>query len=85
MARGRIYIHPQASSEPEKLARLERIRTWEHPGAGSFYDDVGNIAEIAARREGDLTTLGLSMGRPAIPEVLWWEGGPAASGLPGWM
>lgn len=62
-------------SEPEKLARLERIRTWEHPGAGSFYDDVGNIAKSPHVVKGDLTTLGLSMGRPAIPEVLWWEGG----------
>lgn len=32
-------------SEAEKLARLELIRTWEHPGPGSFYDDVGNVAK----------------------------------------
>src|SRR5262249_52653011 len=32
-------------SEAEKLARLELLRTWEHPGVGSFYDDVGNIAK----------------------------------------
>lgn len=29
----------------EQLARVERIRTWEHPGPGSFYDDVGNVAK----------------------------------------
>ncbi len=33
------------ASEEEKLARLELIRTWEHPGPGSFYDDVGNVAK----------------------------------------
>lgn len=33
-------------SEPEKLARLETIRTWEHPAPGTFYDDIGNIAKM---------------------------------------
>ena len=32
------------SSRGEKLARLELIRTWENPGEGSFYDDIGNVA-----------------------------------------
>lgn len=31
--------------EKAKLARLDLIRTWEHPGPGSFYDDVGNVAK----------------------------------------
>ena len=33
------------ASENEKLARLENIRTWENPGPGSLYDDVGNVAK----------------------------------------
>lgn len=32
-------------SEDEKLQRLLQVATWEHPGPGSFYDDVGNIAK----------------------------------------
>ncbi|MBI3463448.1 MAG: hypothetical protein HY000_10370 [Planctomycetes bacterium] len=32
-------------SEEEKLTRLELIRTWENPGPGSFYDDIGNVAK----------------------------------------
>lgn len=32
-------------SEETKLARLDLIRTWENPGSGSFYDDVGNVAK----------------------------------------
>lgn len=32
------------NSEQEKRERLEVIRTWENPGAGSYYDDVSNIA-----------------------------------------
>lgn len=27
----------------EQLARLETIRTWESPGPGSFYDDIGHV------------------------------------------
>ena len=33
-------------SEPEKLARLDLIRTWENPAPGSFYDDIGNISKM---------------------------------------
>jgi len=33
------------SSEEERLKELEIIRTWEHPGEGSYYDDLGNIAK----------------------------------------
>ena len=31
------------SDEPARLARLERLRTWEDPGPGSFYDSVGHL------------------------------------------
>ncbi len=71
-------------SEPEKLARLDLLRTWEHPGPGSFYDDVGNIAKSPHVLKGDLTTLGLSISRPPIPEVLWWKEGVSRE-RPAWM
>ena len=32
-------------SEQEKLKRLEEISSWENPGPGCFYDDVGNVAK----------------------------------------
>jgi len=35
------------ATEKEKLARLEVIRTWESPGHGSYYDDIGNVAKMA--------------------------------------
>jgi hypothetical protein len=31
--------------EADKLARLEQIRTWEDPGPGSFYDDIGHVGK----------------------------------------
>ncbi|MGI6461333.1 MAG: hypothetical protein ACOX5J_14805, partial [Candidatus Hydrogenedentales bacterium] len=34
------------ATEEEKLARLEVIRTWESPGHGSYYDDLGNVAQM---------------------------------------
>jgi len=71
-------------SEPEKLARLELVRTWEHPGAGSFYDDVGNIAKSPHVVMGDLSPLGLRTARTPIPEVLWWDEGASRKRL-AWM
>lgn len=52
-------------SEQEKLARLEIIRTWENPGAGSYYDNVSNI-ETGPR----VTTTSYD-----ATDVAWWEGG----------
>lgn len=31
-------------SESEKVKQLLQIARWEHPGPGSFYDDIGNVA-----------------------------------------
>jgi hypothetical protein len=31
-------------SEQDRVQRLETIATWEHPAQGSFYDDLGNVA-----------------------------------------
>lgn len=41
-----------------RWARLEELRNWANPGAGSFYDNIGNLAESPrvvrkAEREGD--------------------------------
>ena len=71
-------------SEPEKLARLERLRTWECPGAGSFYDDVGNIAKSPHVVLGDLSPLGMRLARTPIPELLWWDGGASRKRV-AWM
>ena len=27
------------------MARLKELATWEHPGPGSYYDDIGNVAK----------------------------------------
>lgn len=54
--------------EAAQWARLEELRTWENPGPGSFYDDLGNLAkESHVARE--YTTLPMSGG------FAWWEEG----------
>ncbi len=35
----------QLRGEDEKNRRLHELAIWEHPGPGSFYDDLGNIAK----------------------------------------
>ncbi len=53
------------ATESEKLARLEVIRTWENPGAGSYYDNVSDLSKgprVKTRTE-DAT------------DVAWWDSG----------
>jgi hypothetical protein len=60
-------------SEQQKLHRLEEIRTWENPGAGSFYDDVGNVAKSSHVVRGeDWHTDPLLTHNPGF---WWWDQG----------
>jgi hypothetical protein len=62
-------------SEDEKLARLETIRTWEHPGPGSFYDDIGHIGKSPrVRRRLAVNTDPETRSTP-MPTVWWWGDG----------
>jgi hypothetical protein len=58
-------------SEAEKVARLEAIASWESPGPGSCYDDVGHPGKSAhVRHSEEVTTI---HGEEALPEpMLWW-------------
>ncbi len=60
------------SSEEAKLKRLEEIRTWENPGPGSFYDNVGHIAKSPHVVRG---TTGSATGRDPEPTHWWWDEG----------
>ena len=72
-------------SEPEKLARLELLRTWEHPGPGSFYDQVGNVAKSPHVVVGDVSTMGLMSGRGRRSRrCSGGTSGRAARSPPGW-
>jgi hypothetical protein len=64
--------------EASRLARLETIRTWSHPGPGSFYDDIGNVGQSPHVTSGE--TDGERQPGEPIPHFTW-EGGPTRKRL----
>jgi len=53
------------ASEKEKRDRLEVIAKWEHPGDGSYYDNISDISKSS-----HVTTFS-----DDATDVAWWEGG----------
>ncbi len=61
----------EMKSEEEKVVRLHTIATWETPGPGSYYDDIGNIAKMPhVQREQSLATD--PIGAKAPYPTWWW-------------
>lgn len=61
--------------ETQRRQALELIRTWENPGPGSYYDEVGNVAKSphVLRSEG-LNTDPL-VERVIVPGFWFWDAG----------
>lgn len=68
-------------AEPDKLKRLAVIRTWEHPGSGSFYDEVGNIAKSPHVIRGEGINTDPMMVRNPNPGFWWWDDGASRQRL----
>ena len=71
----------QLESEAEKCGRLYTIAKWEHPGPGSYYDDVGNLAKSPhVLRSEEVVT---EPGEEAHPEPThwWWDNGKSRARL----
>jgi hypothetical protein len=62
-------------SEQARLRRLEEIRTWENPGPGSFYDNVGHVAKSPHVVRGEGWNTDPLMDRNPNPGHWWWDGG----------
>jgi hypothetical protein len=62
-------------TEAEKRARLDTIRTWEHPGPGSFYDDIGNVEKCSHVMRGEGLNTDPEMERDPNPGYWWWDSG----------
>jgi len=62
-------------SEQEKLQRLEKIRCWENPGPGCFYDDVGNVAKSPHVVRGEDWDADPLLVRNPNPGYWWWDNG----------
>ncbi len=71
----------QLPAETEKLKALELIRTWENPGPGSFYDEVGNIAKSPHVIRGEGLNTDPAMGRNPNPGFWWWDEGSSRKRL----
>jgi len=62
-------------SEADKLKSLELIRTWENPGPGSFYDEVGNVAKAPHVIRGEGINTDPLMEKNPSPGFWWWDEG----------
>jgi hypothetical protein len=68
-------------SETDKLNALELIRTWEQPGPGSFYDEVGNIAKSPHVIRGEGLNTDPMMTKNPNPGFWWWDDGSSRKRL----
>src|ERR1044071_2245525 len=68
-------------SETDKLKALELIRTWENPGPGSFYDEVGNVAKSLHVMHGEGLNTDPLMEKNPSPTFWWWEEGSSRKRL----
>ena len=69
-----------AASEAEKIRRLHQLATWEHPGAGSYYDNVGNIAKSPHVVRCDPENAPQLHHNPG-PTFWWWDEGKSRARL----
>jgi len=65
------------ATEPQKVARLEELARWEHPGPGSYYDSLGDLGKSPHLVRGpELNTDPLVPLRgTSIPGFVWDQGG----------
>lgn len=60
-------------NEAAKVKRLRELASWENPGPGSFYDDLGNIAKMPHVVRGP--------GEDHDPLFWWWDQGKSRARL----
>lgn len=68
-------------SETEKVQRLRTIATWEHPGPGSFYDNVGNASKSPHVVRGETDSNEPGSVRQPEPTFWWWQEGKSRARL----
>ena len=74
-------------AEAQRVARLETLAKWEHPGPGSFYDDIGNVAKSSHEVRNERLAGPLQdVDNMALPGVMWWTGNnPLARARQSWF
>ena len=63
------------AGEGEKLARLEQIASWENPGPGCYYDEVGHVGKSPRVIRGEGLNTDPEVLRHDNPEHAWWDSG----------
>jgi hypothetical protein len=58
-----------------QAAALLEIANWEHPGPGSYYDDIGNVAKSAHVLRGEPWNTDPLMRKQDNPNFDWWDNG----------
>ncbi len=71
----------ELGSEAEKCARLDLIATWEHPGPGSFYDDIGNTAKSPHVQRCEAYFANPAESAVPEPTFWWWDEGKSRKRL----
>jgi hypothetical protein len=74
----------QFGSEEEKCRRLHEIATWENPGPGSFYDEVGNVAKSPHVVRIEVWGPGVDLENRHGP-TFWGWGGKTSRGRLSWQ
>ncbi|MCX6358613.1 MAG: hypothetical protein NT029_02305 [Armatimonadetes bacterium] len=74
-------------TEAARVARLRELATWENPGPGSFYDDIGNVARSPHEvRNERLTAPILDADNTMVAGFMWWTGdSPLARSRQSWI
>jgi hypothetical protein len=61
--------------EDAKRAHLTLLATWENPGPGSFYDDIGNVGNSPRVVRGEQPNTDTNNDRSPNPDFMWWDQG----------
>jgi hypothetical protein len=59
----------------QQVAALLEIANWEHPGPGSYYDDIGNVARSPHVLRGEPWNTDPLMRKQDNPNFDWWDNG----------
>lgn len=58
-----------------RVDALLEIANWEHPGPGSYYDDIGNVSKSAHVLRGEPSNTDPLMRKQDNPNFDWWDDG----------
>jgi hypothetical protein len=59
----------------EQIAALKEMADWEHPGPGSYYDDIGNVSNSPHVLRGEPWMTDPLMRKADNPNFDWWDEG----------